>query len=55
MLNKKAYDIANVLALILISTGLYIKYGVDSALIYGGLLILALNLIMLFVSMRKIR
>ena len=54
-MNKLEYDIVNILAILLISSGLFMEYGVNSALIGSGALILMLNLIMLLVSLRKSR
>ena len=52
-MNKLNYDITNLVALILISAGVYLHAGLDTAFIIVGSIVLALNLIMLFVTLKK--
>ena len=49
-MNKLAYDLTNLIVLILISTGVYLYLGLDIAFIVAGSLGLVLNLITLYIA-----
>lgn len=44
-MNRKVYDITNILGLILIVIGVCRAYGIDFGLLTGGILLIVLNLI----------